>query len=86
MRDKGLGGVIHWLVHGHVDNMGAHAGRDDEIAKALAFEDLADVFGTKHYAIHFAHNQHTTHRYLNAEFTYHLQTSVYDIHLVFAPE
>lgn len=53
MRDEGLGGVVHWLIHGHVDNVAAHAGCDDEVAEALALEDFAGVLGAEDYAVHY---------------------------------
>lgn len=41
--DEGLGGVVNGLVYGDVDNVGAHARGDDEVAEALSLEDLAGV-------------------------------------------
>lgn len=53
VRDVGLGGVVHGLVGGHVDNVRAHAGCDDEVAEALRLEVLADDLGAEDDAVHY---------------------------------
>ena len=45
VRHKGFGPVVDGLVGGYVDDVGAHAGRDDEVSAVLARKDLACVFG-----------------------------------------
>lgn len=51
MCDKGFASVVDWLIGWHVDDVGAHTGCDDEVAKTLTLEDLAGVFGRKDHTI-----------------------------------
>lgn len=44
MCDKGFAAVVDWLIGWYVDDVGAHAGCDDEVAETLTLEDLAGVF------------------------------------------
>ena len=51
VRDVGLGRVVDGLICGHVHDVAAHTGSDDEVAEALALEDGADVFRTEDDAV-----------------------------------
>lgn len=42
--DEGLATVVDRLVGWHVDDVGTHAGCDDEVTETLTLEDLASVF------------------------------------------
>lgn len=46
-----LGCVVYWLVCWHIDNVGTHAGCDDEVSEALTVEYLADILGTEDNSI-----------------------------------
>lgn len=43
--NKGLGGIVNRLINGDVDNFSTHAGCEDEISEALAFENLTHELG-----------------------------------------
>lgn len=51
VRDEGLAAVVDGLVHGDVHYVAAYAGGDDEVAGALAVEDLSGVFGAGEDAV-----------------------------------
>lgn len=51
MRDEGLAAVVDRLVYGHIDNVARDRTREDEIAEALLFEDLAGVFGAVDWSV-----------------------------------
>lgn len=53
MRDERLAAVVDGLVHGDVHDVAAYAGGDDEVAGALAVEDLAGVFGAGEDAVNW---------------------------------
>lgn len=53
VRDERLAAVVDGLVHGDVHDVAAYAGGDDEVAGALAVEDLAGVFGAGEDAVNW---------------------------------
>lgn len=50
---KGLAPVIDWLISWHVDDVGTHAGGDDEVAETLTLENLTGVFGREDNAVDY---------------------------------
>ena len=51
VRNECLAAVVDRLINRNVDNVGTHAGCDDEVSEALTVEHLADIFGTEHDSI-----------------------------------
>lgn len=51
MVDEGLSSIVHWLVNGDVDDMGADAGGYDKVAEALALKDLTGILAAIYHSV-----------------------------------
>lgn len=51
VRNTGLGRVVDGLINRHIDDVTAHAGCHNQVAKSLLAKDLAGIFGAKDDAV-----------------------------------